>query len=244
MNIPLWNKSMTWCSGTGCFSLVTFMSVVSVFIIPRGLTLFFCSFSHLSFGFLILFLHYVSSKCVHVCVSDASQVFRMMRGGMQCHFSLCLSSVSPLLKVHSSLTHIHIGVDTVTHTWASQTSHLSSFSLHIQPFLPFCITPCLIFPCGSPTLFIQPYLAVGLYFLVLDMPYCSLLSYFCVSQGSNLWDAACLCPCYNIPDSKTNELKLKRVGEGRALCGAACKAAILKIWNLWLVIVRGWFVNL
>lgn len=97
----------------------------------------------------------------------------MMRGGMQCRFSQCLSSVSPLLQVHPSLTHIHTCTDTETHTWASQTSEISFFNHYLSSFSLTLLCLPLFFPLEftglsislsfslfhlSSALYIQPFL--------------------------------------------------------------------------------------
>ncbi|CAB1420065.1 unnamed protein product [Pleuronectes platessa] len=50
-----------------------------------------------------------------------------------------------------------------------------------------------------------------------------------ISPRSHLWDAARPCPCYNITDSKVNELKWRGEGERRgSLRGASCKPAAVE----------------
>lgn len=169
--------------------------------------------------------------------------------------SVPLIRLPPLASALILNTHTHMRRHRDTHLGkqdltSSFNRYLSSFSLALCSLLFFSLLSLLAFlilflsPPPTYNLFflsaslLASYFLVApplcsyiliypscLYFLALDMSPCSLLS--CVSPGSHLWDAACLCPCYNIPDSKTNEL----VGwkQGRALCGAACKAAILKV---------------
>lgn len=184
-----------------------FMSLVSVFIIPRGLrrSLWVCSSHQPPLVFVLPAA--VACLCVvfFLYAPGASWVLQMTRGRIQCHFSHGLSSVSPL----SYLTRVY--KDTQNDAMAFSSSSLSLFFfyispkligifscsftrclvLYLQPFLTFCFTPLLILPASG--------FAISSSLQSSEEPF--------VGWGFRL--------CCSIRDIKTNEIKWRQRRRGR-----------------------------